>query len=136
MPRWSSSPKASSARSSSVYGGRGARRPTKACTSMPRRHPARHPRGAAGVAVVEADHEEAALGQHPAQLGVPPGHRAAEPHHQQQRLAVGVAEGLVADLDARPASGAQLLRGGAVGDGGRGSAGEVLDIGTLPSSER
>ena len=87
--------------SSSVYGGRGAPAgPTKRLHQHPAGDPARSPRGAAGVAVVVADHEEARVGQQPAELRVPPGHRAAEPHHQQQRVAGGVAEGLVAELDA------------------------------------
>ena len=71
--------------SSREYGAR-TRAPAKARTSMPRVTRPGDPRGAAGVAVVEADHVEAALGEHPAELGVPPGHRAAEAHHQQQRL--------------------------------------------------
>ena len=66
--------------------------------------------GAAGVAVVEADDVEAARGEHPAEVRVPPGHRAAEPHHQQQRLAGGVAEGLVAQLDATGSPGRRAPR--------------------------
>jgi hypothetical protein len=46
-------------------------------------HPADAAARAAGIAVVEADHVEAATGEHPAQLVVPPGHGPAQPHHQQ-----------------------------------------------------
>jgi len=59
------------------------------------------PRGPPGVTVVEAHHVEAVLGQLPAQLLVPPRERAAEAHDEQQRLAVGTAEGLVAQLHTR-----------------------------------
>ena len=44
-----------------------------------------------------------------AEVDVPPGHRPAEPHHQQQGLVVGVAEGLVAELDLTPDRREQLL---------------------------
>jgi hypothetical protein len=53
-----------------------------------------------GVAVVVADDEEAPLGKLVADPLVPPDHRPAEPHDQQQRFATGVAEGLVTDPDA------------------------------------
>ena len=55
---------------------------------------------AADVAVVEADDAEAALGQHRAELLVPGDHLRRQAHHQDQRLAVGVAHLLVGDLDA------------------------------------
>ncbi len=84
---------------------------------MPRRpieqvEHARHPGGldlgrAADVAVVEADDAEAALGQHPAELLVPGDHLRRQAHHQQQRLPVGVAHLLVAELD--PVGGRELL---------------------------
>ena len=54
----------------------------------------------ADVAVVEADDAEAALGQQRAELLVPGEHLRRQSHHQQQRLAVGVAHLLVGDLDA------------------------------------
>ena len=92
--------------------GRGRRRPCRRGSTAPA--PARwegadqlgartrcaDPRRATGVAVVVADDEEAGPGQSLAEVGVPPGHRAAQAHHQQQRVVVGGAEGLVAELDA------------------------------------
>ena len=98
----------------SAYGAR-TRRPAKARTSIDRVTRPPHLGGPAGVAVVVADDVEAALGEHPAELRVPPGHRAAQPHHQQQRLAVGVAEGLVAQLDPGCARGEQLSGDGDLG---------------------
>ncbi len=74
--------------------------------------PLRHPGGldlgrAADVAIVEADDPEAPLGQHHAELLVPSEHLRPQPHHQQQRLAAGVADLLVGDLD--PVGGRQTL---------------------------
>jgi hypothetical protein len=54
----------------------------------------------AGVAVVVADHEPPALGEHPAEALLPPEHRAAEAHDQEDRRIRPVAEGLGAELDA------------------------------------
>ena len=54
----------------------------------------------ADVAVVEADDAEAAFGQHRAELLVPGQHLRRQTHHHQQRLAIGVADLLVGDLDA------------------------------------
>ena len=71
------------------YGAR-TRRPANAAHERGLRDPALDPGGPAGVAVVEPHDVEALPGQLPAQLCVPPGHRPAQPHHQQQRLAVGV----------------------------------------------
>ena len=110
----------------------------RGCTAGDRRgpgssheHPAVDPalrtRRAAGVAVVVADHEEPAVGEHPAERRVPPGHRASEPHHQQQRLRRRVAERLVAELHAA-GQGRELLVGGAVGDAAL-VCDEVRDIG-------
>ena len=61
----------------------------------------------ADVAVVEADDAEAALGQQRAELLVPGDHLRRQAHHQQQRLAVGVAHLLVGELD--PVGGRQPL---------------------------
>ena len=96
--------------------------------------PARGPRGAAGVAVVVADHEEPAVGQRLAELRAPPGHRAAEPHHQQQRLAGGVAERLVAELEAvgRAACCSGEAPSGAAGE----ACDEGEDIGTFRRMHR
>jgi hypothetical protein len=49
--------------------------------------------------MVVADHEPAAVGEHPAEALLPPEHRPA-PHHQQDRRVGRVAEGLRAQLDA------------------------------------
>jgi hypothetical protein len=57
-------------------------------------------RRAAGVAMVVADHEAAALGEHPAEALVPPEHRRAGPHDQQQWRIPRVAKGLRAELHA------------------------------------
>jgi hypothetical protein len=54
----------------------------------------------ADIAVVEADHPEAAAGKLAAELVVPMNHLGAEPHDQQHRLGTGVAKYLVADVDA------------------------------------
>ena len=64
---------------------------------------------ASGVAVVVADHVEAGAGERLAQLRVPPVHRPAEAHHQQQRVVLGVTERLVAQLDAPSDRREQLL---------------------------
>ena len=60
-----------------------------------RQQPAREPR----VAVVEPDHPEPALGEQLAEPVVPGDQLHAEPHDQDQRLAVGIADLLVGDLD-------------------------------------
>ncbi len=108
QPRWSIRPKASSAMSLSVYGGRPPRAEERADQLSPR-HPALDPGGPAGVAVVVAHDVEARLGEHRAQLRVPPGHRPAEAHHQHQRVTAGAAEGLVAQLHTGRDRGEQLL---------------------------
>jgi hypothetical protein len=66
----------------------------------PGRHPSRLDLGrAADVAVVEADDAEAALGQGRAEFLVPGQHLRGQAHHQQQRLAGGVAHLLLGELD-------------------------------------
>ncbi len=110
-PRWSIRPKASAARSFSVYGGRRTAADERLDQLAPV-DPALGPAGASGVAVVVADDVESGLGEHGAQLGVPPRHRPTEPHHQHERLAVGAAEGLVAELDSGRDRGEQLLGDG------------------------
>ena len=67
--------------------------------------PLRHPGGfdhcrVADVAVVEAHHAEASLGELFAKLLLPGEHLGPQPHRQQQRVALGVADLLVGDLDA------------------------------------
>ena len=69
----------------------------------------RDPGRPAGVAVVVAHDVEAGACQLLAERLVPPRHRAAQPHHQEQRLVVGVAEGLVAELDLVADRGAELV---------------------------
>ena len=54
-----------------------------------------------GVAVVVADDEEPVVGQAGAELAVPPTHRAAEAHDQQDGGIVRRTERLVTELDAR-----------------------------------
>ncbi len=65
------------------------------------------PGRATDVAVVEADDAEAALGEHRAELFVPGDHLRRQTHDQEQRLAVGIAHLLVAELD--PVGGRQLF---------------------------
>src|SRR5439155_6134502 len=65
------------------------------------------PRRAADVAVVVADHEEAASGEGAAEVRVPAEHLGAQAHDQQDRGVAGLAEGLVAELDVPDA--AELL---------------------------
>src|SRR5439155_2221700 len=55
---------------------------------------------AAGVTVVVADHEPAPIREHPAEARLPPEHRAADAHHQQDRRFVCVPKSLCAELDA------------------------------------
>ena len=55
---------------------------------------------AAGVAVVVADHEPAALGKQPAETRLPPEHRPTGPHDQQNWRIARVAERLRTELDA------------------------------------
>ena len=81
----------------------------KARTSWARVTRCGDPRGAAGVAVVVADDVEAGRGEPDAEVVVPPDHRPAEAHHQQQRVAVDRAEGLVADLHLGADRGEHLL---------------------------
>ena len=76
-----------------------------------RRHGAVHPLRPADVAVVEADHVEAAVGQRGAQVLVPAEHLRGEAHRQQHRGRLGVAERLVAELDV-VVDGAELFRHG------------------------
>ena len=97
-PRWSIRATASPARSDIEYGAF-TLRPPKARTSWLRLTRARIRRGATGVAVVVADDVEALGREQHAELVVPPRHRAAEAHDEQERLAAGIAERLVAELD-------------------------------------
>src|SRR5262245_26885781 len=55
--------------------------------------------GPAGVAVVVADHESAAIGEHPAEALLPPEHRPPDAHDEQNRWISEVAKGLRAELD-------------------------------------
>ena len=55
---------------------------------------------AAGVAVVVADHEPPAVGEHPAERLLPPEHRRADPHHEEDWRVGRIAEGLRAELNA------------------------------------
>src|SRR5438105_4960037 len=69
----------------------------------------------ADVAIVEADHEVAALGEHAAEALVPVQHLGAEPHDQKERRVAAIAEGLVEDLDsvrAREGQGQSAYRPG------------------------
>ena len=67
--------------------------------------------GFADVAVVEADDAKAARGELAAEIVVPMDHLGAEPHDQQQRLGIGVAEDLVANVDAVGAGDLRRLMG-------------------------
>ena len=67
--------------------------------------------GFADVAVVEADDAKAARGKLAAEIVVPMDHLGAEPHDQQQRFRAGVAEDLVADVDAVGAGDLRRLMG-------------------------
>src|SRR5262249_21410123 len=55
--------------------------------------------GPAGVAVVVADHEPAAIGEHLAEALLPPEHRPPDAHDEQDRWISEVAKGLRAELD-------------------------------------
>ncbi|MHC2691377.1 hypothetical protein ACVME9_003868 [Bradyrhizobium liaoningense] len=66
----------------------------------------------ADVPVVEADHAEAARRELLAEPIVPMDHLRPEPHDQQQRLGIVIAEDLVADVDAIGADGVGRLMGG------------------------
>jgi hypothetical protein len=55
--------------------------------------------GAPGVAVVEADHPEAAIGKQPAEVVLPLNHLISEADHEQKRRRGLRPEGLVAELD-------------------------------------
>ena len=59
-----------------------------------------HLAGLADVAVIEADHPEAARGELSAEIVIPVNHLGAEPHDQHDRLGIGVAKDLEADVDA------------------------------------
>ena len=63
------------------------------------RHRAVDLRGQARVAVVEADHVEAALGQSLAELEFPVDQLHPEPHHEQQGRIGGIADRLVDELN-------------------------------------
>ena len=69
-------------------------------------------RRATGIPVVVPDDEETTIGQHLAERRIPPVHGAAETHDQQDRRVVGLAERLVAEVDARGQRG-ELLSGSA-----------------------
>ena len=71
--------------------------------------------GQAGIAVVEAHHVEAALGQHRAEARVPAQQLHAQSHDQEQGRVGRVAEGLVTERDPAADVGEPLaggLRGG------------------------
>src|SRR5262249_4109018 len=70
--------------------------------------------GLADVAIVEADHAEAARGDLLAERVVPQHHLRAQTHDEQHRLRLGVAENVVADVDGVGAGELRRL----VGDGG------------------
>jgi hypothetical protein len=55
--------------------------------------------GPARVAVVVADHEPVPVGQHPAEALLPPEHRGADAHDEQDRRVGRVPEGLGTQLD-------------------------------------
>ena len=111
-----------------VYGGGPRGRRTSApgrCGGDARAEPA----GPTGVAVVVADHVEALGRQQAAEVDVPPGHRAAEPHDQQHGRRVGVAERLVADVEIALIAlhvGEPLLRGAATAALGAGLVAWVM----------
>ena len=65
-----------------------------------RRLPPERLAGLADVAIVEADDAKPARRELPAEIILPMDHLAAEPHDQQHRLRFGVAENLVAKVDA------------------------------------
>ena len=67
--------------------------------------------GFADVAIVEADDAKSARRQLPAEIVVPKDHLGAEPHDQQHRLGAGVAEDLVANVDAVGAGDLRRLMG-------------------------
>ena len=97
MPSSSSSPSPSSAMSASRYGGLLIRR-----VMISRAlgvGPVAQVRRAADVAVVVADHVEAAVGELVAEIGVPADHLGAETHDEQHGGTVRIAERLVAELD-------------------------------------
>ena len=50
---------------------------------------------AARVPVVVADHEPPSVGEHPAEPVLPPEHRGADPHHQENRRVIRVADASV-----------------------------------------
>jgi hypothetical protein len=52
------------------------------------------------VAMVVADQEPPAVGEHPAEPLLPPEHRGADPHDQEDRRIPRIAEGLGAEPDA------------------------------------
>jgi hypothetical protein len=68
-------------------------------------------RGFSDVAVVEADHAEAARGELAAEFVVPVDHLGAEPHDQQQRFRGRIAENFVANVDAVGAGDLRRLMG-------------------------
>ncbi len=55
--------------------------------------------GTADVAVVEADDAEAAVGEQAAETVEPGDHLRRQAHHEDQRLAVGLADLLITELD-------------------------------------
>ena len=61
-----------------------------------------HIRRQAGVPVVEADDAESAIRQLRAKVVVPADHLSSQAHDQQKRLAGGVSERLVLELDSIP----------------------------------
>ena len=79
--------------------------PASGAVTLPRAR-----RGPADVAVVEADHVVAAARPASRRTRGPRTSSGRQPHDQQQRLVVGVAEGLVAQLHPRRHRGEQLAR--------------------------
>src|SRR5439155_18580058 len=56
-------------------------------------------RRSTGVAVVVTDHEPATVGEHPTEPFVPPKHRSADTHDEENRRVGRLAERLRAELD-------------------------------------
>ena len=70
-----------------------------------------HLAGLADIAIVEPDDAKAARRKLPAEIIVPMDHLGAQPHDQQHRIGVGIAEDLVTKLDAVGAGDLRRLMG-------------------------
>ena len=68
----------------------------------------------ADVAIVEADDAKAAARELPAEIVLPMDHLGAQPHDQQHRLRTGIAEDIVAEVDAVGADDLRRLMGSGV----------------------